>query len=99
MCLAQGHSIVTLVRLEPTAPWYRVNHSTNKPLRSYNVAHQDMQRYGSKILPAASPPKTPTLGVGSKGQNSTFQNMVISPRVSNTYNQVAEDKRFEGVFL
>ena len=34
MCLAQGHTIVTLVRLESAAPQSRVKHSTTEPLRS-----------------------------------------------------------------
>ena len=34
ICLAQGHSAVTLVRLQPTAPRSRVKHSTTEPLRS-----------------------------------------------------------------
>ena len=35
MCLAQGHSAVTPVRLEPAASWSQVKHSTTKPLRSH----------------------------------------------------------------
>ena len=34
MCLAQGHNAVTLVRLEPAAPWSGVKHSTTEPLCS-----------------------------------------------------------------
>ena len=33
-CLAQGHNAVTPVRLEPTASWSRVKHSTTEPLHS-----------------------------------------------------------------
>ena len=36
MCLAQGHTAVTLVWLEPAAPRSRINHSTTEPLRSLN---------------------------------------------------------------
>ena len=35
MCLAQGYNPVTPVRLIPAAPWSRVKHSTNEPLRSH----------------------------------------------------------------
>ena len=31
-----------------------------------------MQQHDANILPTTSPSTTPTLGVGSKGQNSTF---------------------------
>ena len=34
MRLAQGHNAVTPVRLEPAAPWSRVQHSTTEPLCS-----------------------------------------------------------------
>ena len=37
MCLAQGHNEVTPVRLEPTAPWSRVKHSTTEPPRKKSV--------------------------------------------------------------
>ena len=33
-CLAQGHSAVPLVRLEPTTPLSEVKHSTTEPPRS-----------------------------------------------------------------
>ena len=36
MCLAQGHTAVTLVRLEPATPRSRINHSTTEQLRSLN---------------------------------------------------------------
>ena len=32
MCLAQEHNTVTPARLQPTAPWSRVKHSTTEPL-------------------------------------------------------------------
>ena len=35
--LAKGHNTVTLVRLEPAAPWSRVKHSTTEPLRSLSL--------------------------------------------------------------
>ena len=35
MCLAQGHNVVTLVRLVPTAPQSQVKHSTTEPLCSH----------------------------------------------------------------
>ena len=35
MCLAKGHSAVTLVRLEPAVPQSRVKQSTTEPLRSH----------------------------------------------------------------
>ena len=34
MCLAQGHKVVTTVRLKTAAPQSRVKHSTTEPLRS-----------------------------------------------------------------
>ena len=38
MCLAQGHTAVTLVKLEPVAPPSRVKLSTTEPLRSLDSA-------------------------------------------------------------
>ena len=35
MCLAQGHSAVTPVRLESAAPESRAKHSTTEPLRRH----------------------------------------------------------------
>ena len=35
MCLAQRHSTVMPVRLEPAALWSRIKHSTTEPLRSH----------------------------------------------------------------
>ena len=35
MCLAEGHNVVTPVRLEPGALWSQVNHSTTGPLCSH----------------------------------------------------------------
>ena len=37
MCLAQGHSTMTPLRLEPATPLYRVKHSTTEPLRSLYI--------------------------------------------------------------
>ena len=37
MCLAQGHNVVTQVRLEPVAPQSQVKHSTTEPLRSHQT--------------------------------------------------------------
>ena len=38
LCLAQGHSTVTLVRLKPSTPWSCVKYSTTEPLSSlYDV--------------------------------------------------------------
>ena len=45
MCLAQGHTTVTPVRLEPAAPRSRVKHSTTEPLRSHNLYMFTTQKY------------------------------------------------------
>ena len=37
MCLAQGHNTVMPARLEPTAPWSRVKHSTTELLNSLHA--------------------------------------------------------------
>ena len=37
MCLAQGHSTVTLLRREPAAPRSQVKHSTTEPLCSLSL--------------------------------------------------------------
>ena len=37
MCLAQGHSAVPPVRLEPVSPRSQVKHSTTEPLHSLKV--------------------------------------------------------------
>ena len=37
MCLAQGHNIVTTVRLKPAVPRSRVKHSTTEPLCFHSV--------------------------------------------------------------
>ena len=40
MFLAQGHTAVMLVRLEPADPQSRVKHSTTEPLRSlWSIVH------------------------------------------------------------
>ena len=44
MCLAQGHSTVTPVRLKPAAPRSRVKHSTTEPLRSHDLGPNCLQR-------------------------------------------------------
>ena len=43
MCLAQGHNVVTPVRLEPAALRSRVKHSTTEPLCSFYI-------YENKVL-------------------------------------------------
>ena len=57
MCLAQGHNAVTPVRLEPTALWSRVKHSTTEPLRShfrtvtrYNIPVEKQTSLGTSLL-------------------------------------------------
>ena len=39
MCLAQGHSAVPPVRLEPATPKSQVKHSTTEPPRSLHKNH------------------------------------------------------------
>ena len=50
MCLAQGHNVVTLVRLEPAAPWSRVKHSATA--LPYIILLQDVTP-GSDITPCS----------------------------------------------
>ena len=38
MCLAQGHNVVTPVRLKPATPQPRVKHSVTEPLCSNELA-------------------------------------------------------------
>ena len=42
MCLAQGHNLVTQVRLKPATPRSRVKHSTTESLRSHAAAHSNV---------------------------------------------------------
>ena len=54
MCLAQGHNAVTSVRLEPTAPLSRDEHSTTEPLHSVTgmefTKHLSEQQTGNTLI-------------------------------------------------
>ena len=45
MYLAQGHNVVTPLRLEPTAIRSRVKHSTTEPLRSHMLKLMDKKTF------------------------------------------------------
>ena len=42
MCLAQGHIVVTQVRLDPAAPRSGVKHSSTEPLCSLSLGSENM---------------------------------------------------------
>ena len=50
MCLAQGHNLVMLVRLEPAAPQSQVTHSTLSHCAPYYVGYVCHVGYGCLLV-------------------------------------------------